>query len=109
MTQALSQTGINVTTPEGETEEVPTLSEAIQANLNSLIALITAGIALAGLVIKSGILDPWIDKKKQNQFYTSAQQGFATMKKTLEDKTMNKFILDQITPLIPEEAAKEST
>ena len=108
MTQALSQTGVNVTTPEGETEEVPTLTEAITANINSLIALITAIIALAGLIIKSGILDPWIDRKKQDQFYTGAQAGLATMKKTLEDKTLNKFVLDQVTPLLPEQQRKKA-
>ena len=58
MTQAYTQQGVNVTTPAGETEEVPTLTEAIQANLQSLIALITAVIALIGLVIKSGISRP---------------------------------------------------
>jgi hypothetical protein len=108
MTQAYTQTGVNVTTPEGETEEVPTLSEAIQANLNSLIALITAIIALAGLIIKSGVLDPWIDRKKQDQFYTGAQAGLATMKKTLEDKTLTKFVLDQVTPLLPEDQRKKA-
>jgi hypothetical protein len=107
-TMGWAQTGVNVTTPSGETEEVPTLTEAIQANLNSLVALITAGIALAGLIIKSGVLDPWIDRKKQDQFFTSTQQGFATMKKTLEDKTLNKFVLDQITPLLPEEKRKQA-
>ena len=103
-----AQQGVNVTTPEGETEEVPTLSESIQANLNSLIALITAIIALIGLVVKSGILDPWLDKKKQDQFYTGAQAGLATMKKTLEDKTLNKFVLDQVTPLLPEAQRKKA-
>ena len=71
ITTGWAQQGVNVTTPAGETEEVPTLTEAIQANLQSLIALITAVIALIGLVIKSGILDPWLDRKKQDQFYTS--------------------------------------
>ena len=108
MTQAYTQTGINVTTPAGETEEVPTLTEAIQANLQSLIALITAVIALIGLVVKSGILDPWLDKKKQDQFYTGAQAGLATMKKTLEDKTLTKFVLDQVTPLLPEAQRKKA-
>jgi len=108
MTQALSQTGVNVTTPGGDTEEVPTLTEAIQANLQSLIALITAGIALAGLIIKSGILDPWISRKEQDKFYTSAQMGFTQMKKALEDKTLNKFVLDQITPLLPEDKRKQA-
>ena len=108
MSQAYTQTGINVTTPAGETEEVPTLTEAIQANLQSLIALITAVIALIGLVVKSGILDPWLDKKKQDQFYTSAQAGLATMKKTLEDKTLTKFVLDQVTPLLPEAQRKKA-
>ena len=75
ITTGWAQQGVNVTTPDGETEEVPTLSEAIQANLQSLIALITAVIALIGFVIKSGILDPWLDRKKQDQFYTSAQQA----------------------------------
>lgn len=108
MTQAYTQQGVNVTTPAGETEEVPTLSEAIQANLQSLIALITAVIALIGLVVKSGILDPWIDKKKQEQFYTGAQQNFVTMKKALEDKTLTKFVLDQVTPLLPEDRRKQA-
>ena len=108
MTQAYTQTGVNVTTPAGETEEVPTLTEAIQANLQSLIALITAVIALIGLVIKSGILDPWLDRKKQDQFYTSAQQSLATMKKALEDKTLTKFVLDQVTPLLPEDKRKQA-
>ena len=108
MTQAYTQSGVNVTTPAGETEEVPTLTEAIQANLQSLIALITAVIALIGLVIKSGILDPWLDRKKQDQFYTSAQQGLATMKKALEDKTLTKFVLDQVTPLLPEDKRKQA-
>ena len=103
-----AQQGVNVTTPAGETEEVPTLTEAIQANLQSLIALITAIIALAGLVIKSGILDPWIDRKKQDQFYTSAQQNLVTMKKALEDKTLTKFVLDQVTPLLPEANRKKA-
>ena len=70
MTQAYTQTGVNVTTPSGETEEVPTLTDAIQTNLQSIIALITSIIAIIGLIIKSGILDPWITKKKQDQFYT---------------------------------------
>ena len=87
---------------------MPTLSEAIQANLNSLVALITAIIALVGLIIKSGILDPWIDSKKADQVFTSAQAGLATMKKTLEDKTLNKFVLDQVTPLLPEEQRKKA-
>lgn len=108
MTQAYTQQGVNVTTPAGETEEVPTLTEAIQANLQSLIALITAVIALIGLVIKSGILDPWLDRKKQDQFYTSAQAGLATMKKALEDKTLTKFVLDQVTPLLPEDQRKKA-
>ena len=108
MTQAYTQTGVNVTTPAGETEEVPTLTEAIQANLQSLIALITAVIALIGLVIKSGILDPWLDRKKQDQFYTSAQAGLVTMKKALEDKTLTKFVLDQVTPLLPEDKRKQA-
>ena len=108
MTQAYTQSGVNVTTPAGETEEVPTLTEAIQANLQSLIALITAVIALIGLVIKSGILDPWLDRKKQDQFYTSAQQSLATMKKALEDKTLTKFVLDQVTPLLPEDKRKQA-
>ena len=108
ITQAYTQSGVNVTTPAGETEEVPTLTEAIQANLQSLIALITAVIALIGLVIKSGILDPWLDRKKQDQFYTSAQAGLATMKKTLEDKTLTKFVLDQVTPLLPENKRKQA-
>jgi hypothetical protein len=103
-----AQEGTNVTTPSGETEEVPTLTEAIQTNLQSLTALIAAIIALAGLIIKSGILDPWIDRKKQDQFYTSAQLNLATMKKALEDKTLNKFVLDQITPLIPEAQRKKA-
>lgn len=105
---AWAQQGTNVTTPEGETEEVPTLSEAIQTNLQSLTALIAAIIALVGLVIKSGILDPWIDKKKQDQFYTSAQAGLVTMKKALEDKTLTKFVLDQVTPLLPEDQRKKA-
>ena len=108
MTQAYTQQGVNVTTPEGETEEVATLSEAIQANIQSIIALITAVIALIGLVVKSGIFDPWLDRKKQDQFYTSAQAGLATMKKTLEDKTLTKFILDQVTPLLPEDKRKKA-
>jgi exosome complex RNA-binding protein Rrp42 (RNase PH superfamily) len=111
MTSSVSvwaQQGTNVTTPSGETEEVPTLVDAIQTNLQSLIALIASIIALIGLIIKSGILDPWIDKKKQDQFYTSAQAGLVTMKKALEDKTLNKFILDQITPLIPEDRRKKA-
>jgi FtsZ-interacting cell division protein ZipA len=103
-----AQDAVNVTTSEGDTEEVPTLAESIRANLQSLIALITAIIALVGLVIKSGILDPWIDKKKQDQFFTSAQVNLATMKKALEDKTLNKFVLDQITPLIPEDSRKKA-
>ena len=85
-----------------------TLTEAIQANIQSIIALITAVIALIGLVVKSGILDPWLDRKKQDQFYTSAQAGLATMKKTLEDKTLTKFILDQVTPLLPEDKRKKA-
>jgi hypothetical protein len=105
---AWAQQGTNVTTTEGETEEVPTLTEAIQTNLQSLTALIAAIIALAGLIIKSGILDPWIDKKKQDQFYTATQQGFVTMKKALEDKTLTKFVLDQVTPLLPEEKRKQA-
>ena len=76
--------------------------------MQSLIALITAVIALIGLVVKSGILDPWIDKKKQSEFYTSAQQGFVTMKKALEDKTLTKFVLDQVTPLLPEDRRKQA-
>ena len=108
ITTGWAQQGVNVTTPAGETEEVPTLSEAIQANLQSLIALITAVIALVGLVIKSGILDPWIDKKKQNQFYTGAQAGLVNMKKALEDKTLTKFVLDQVTPLLPEDQRKKA-
>lgn len=108
ITTGWAQQGVNVTTPAGETEEVPTLSEAIQANLQSLIALITAVIALVGLVIKSGILDPWLDRKKQDQFYTGAQAGLATMKKTLEDKTLTKFVLDQVTPLLPEDQRKKA-
>ena len=108
ITTGWAQQGVNVTTPAGETEEVPTLSEAIQANLQSLIALITAVIALIGLVVKSGILDPWLDRKKQDQFYTSAQAGLATMKKTLEDKTLTKFVLDQVTPLLPEDKRKQA-
>ena len=108
MTQAYTQQGVNVTTPAGETEEVPTLTEAIQANLQSLIALITAVIALAGLIIKSGVLDPWIDKKKQDQFYTGAQAGLVNMKKALEDKTLTKFVLDQVTPLLPEDQRKKA-
>ena len=107
ITTGWAQQGVNVTTPAGETEEVPTLSEAIQANLQSLIALITAVIALIGLVVKSGILDPWIDRKKADQVFTSAQAGLATMKKTLEDKTLTKFVLDQVTPLLPEDQTKE--
>jgi hypothetical protein len=103
-----AQTGVNVTTPAGETEEVPTLTEAIQANLQSLIALITAVIALIGLVIKSGILDPWLDRKKQDQFYTSAQAGLVTMKKALEDKALTKFVLDEVTPLLPEDKRKKA-
>ena len=108
ITTGWAQQGVNVTTPAGETEEVPTLTEAIQANLQSLIALITAVIALIGLVIKSGILDPWLDRKKQDQFYTGAQAGLATMKKTLEDKTLTKFVLDQVTPLLPEDQRKKA-
>jgi hypothetical protein len=108
MTNAYTQQGVNVTAPDGDVKEVPTLSEAIQANLQSLIALITAIIALVGLIIKSGVLDPWLDKKKQAQFYTSAQQSLATMKKTLEDKTLTKFVLDQVTPLLPEEKRKQA-
>jgi len=111
MTQSITtwaQTGTNVTTPEGETEQVPTLTEAIQTNLQSLTALVASIIALAGLVIKSGILDPWIDRKKQDQFYTSAQQNLVTMKKTLEDKTLTKFVLDQVTPLLPEDRRKQA-
>ena len=108
ITTGWAQQGVNVTTPAGETEEVPTLTEAIQANLQSLIALITAVIALIGLVIKSGILDPWLDRKKQDQFYTSAQAGLVTMKKALEDKTLTKFVLDQVTPLLPEEKRKQA-
>ena len=70
--------------------------------------MITAVIALIGLVIKSGILDPWLDRKKQDQFYTGAQAGLATMKKTLEDKTLTKFVLDQVTPLLPEDQRKKA-
>ena len=103
-----AQEGTNVTTPTGETQEVPTLTEAIQTNLQSLTALIAAIIALAGLIIKSGILDPWIDRKKQDQFYTATQQGFVTMKKALEDKTLTKFVLDQVTPLLPEANRKKA-
>jgi hypothetical protein len=103
-----AQDSVNVTTSEGDTEEVPTLAESIRANLQSLAALITAIIALVGLVIKSGILDPWIDRKKADQFYTGAQLNLATMKKALEDKTLNKFVLDQITPLIPEAQRKKA-
>ena len=92
------------TTTTQEPKKLPELvAEAIQTNLQSLTALIAAIIALAGLIIKSGILDPWIDRKKQDQFYTSAQQNFVTMKKALEDKTLTKFVLDQVTPLLPEE------
>ena len=105
---AWAQQGTNVTTPSGDTEEVPTLTDAIQTNLQSIIALITSIIAIIGLIIKSGILDPWIDRKKQDQFYTSAQQNFVTMKKALEDKTLTKFVLDQITPLIPEDQRKKA-
>ena len=105
---AWAQQGTNVTTPTGDTEQVPTLSDAIQTNIQSIIALITAIIALVGLIIKSGVLDPWIDRKKQDQFYTSAQQNFVNMKKALEDKTLNKFVLDQVTPLLPEEKRKQA-
>ena len=108
MTMAWSQQGVNVTTPAGETEEVPTLTDAIQTNLQSIIALITSIIAIIGLIIKSGILDPWIDRKKQDQFYTSTQQGFVTMKKALEDKALTKFVLDQVTPLLPEDRRKQA-
>lgn len=105
---AWAQQGTNVTTPSGDTEEVPTLTDAIQTNLQSIIALITAIIALVGLIIKSGILDPWIDRKKQDQFYTSAQANLATMKKALEDKTLTKFVLDEVTPLLPEDKRKKA-
>ena len=108
MTSVWTQQGTNVTTIDGETEEVATLTDAIQANLQSLTALIAAIIALVGLVVKSGILDPWIDKKKQEQFYTGAQQNFVTMKKALEDKTLTKFVLDQVTPLLPEANRKKA-
>ena len=108
MTSVWTQQGTNVTTIDGETEEVATLTDAIQANLQSLTALIAAIIALVGLVVKSGILDPWIDKKKQEQFYTGAQQNFVTMKKALEDKTLTKFVLDQVTPLLPEDKRKQA-
>ena len=30
------------------------------------------------------------------------------MKKTLEDKTLNKFVLDQVTPLLPEAQRKKA-
>ena len=105
---AWAQQGTNVTTPSGDTEEVPTLTDAIQTNLQSIIALITSIIAIIGLVIKSGILDPWIDRKKQDQFYTSTQQGFVTMKKALEDKALTKFVLDEVTPLLPEDKRKRA-
>jgi hypothetical protein len=103
-----AQEGTNVTTTTGETEEVPTLTDAIQTNLQSLTALIAAIIALIGLVVKSGILDPWLDRKKQEQFYTGAQQNFVNMKKVLEDKTLTKFVLDQVTPLLPEDKRKQA-
>jgi hypothetical protein len=102
-----AQVGTNVTTPSGDTEEVPTLSDAIQTNLQSLTALIAAIIALIGLVVKSGILDPWVGKKKQEQFYTDAQMNFVTMKKALEDKVLGKFILDQISEQVPQEKRKQ--
>ena len=105
---SMGQTGTNVTTPSGDTEEVPTLTDAIQTNLQSIIALITSIIAIIGLIIKSGILDPWIDRKKQDQFYTSAQQSFVTMKKALEDKALTKFVLDEVTPLLPEDKRKRA-
>jgi hypothetical protein len=101
-----AQEGTNVTTPTG-TEEVPTLTEAIQTNLQSLTALIAAILALAGLIVKSGILDPWIGKKKQEQFITNSQMTFVQMKKALEDKTLNKFILDQLAPHVPEDQRKK--
>ena len=76
--------------------------------MQSIIALITSIIAIIGLIIKSGILDPWISKKKQDQFYTSTQQGFVTMKKALEDKALTKFVLDEVTPLLPEDKRKRA-
>ena len=108
ITAGWAQQGTNVTTPSGDTEEVPTLTDAIQTNLQSIIALITSIIAIIGLIIKSGILDPWIDRKKQDQFYTTTQQSFVTMKKALEDKALTKFVLDEVTPLLPEDKRKRA-
>jgi cobalamin biosynthesis protein CbiD len=98
-----AQEGVNVSTTTNGTQEVPTLTSAIELNIQSLTALIAAIIALAGLIVKSGILDTYIDKKKQDQFIMDAEMNFATMKKALEDKVLTKFVLEQITPLIPEQ------
>ena len=46
--------------------------------------------------------------KSRTNFIHAHRHGLATMKKTLEDKTLTKFVLDQVTPLLPEDKRKQA-
>jgi hypothetical protein len=98
-----AQEAVNVTDTEGQTEEVPTLEQAISNSITAMTALISAIIALAGLIIKSGILDRWVSKKRQAETFDSVQMGFLNMKGVLEDKVLQKFLINNILEDVPED------
>jgi hypothetical protein len=97
-----AQEAVNVTDTEGQTEEVPTLEQAISNSITAMTALISAIIALAGLIIKSGILDRWVSKKRQAEVFDTVQMGFVSLKGVLEDKILHKVMIEQILEELPE-------
>lgn len=98
-----AQEGINVTTTTGTAEEVPTLEEAIQNSIKSWIAIAMSIFVAAGVIIKSGIFDRWVSRKKQLQTFDNAQMGFLAIKGVLEDKILTKAVIEGVLSEVPEE------
>lgn len=98
-----AQQNVGVQSTNGSTVQVPTLAEAIENSMQAIIALITAIIAIIGLIVKSGLLDPYLSRKKQDQIYTNVQMGLTALKAVTEDKVMLRQALVELESTIPEE------
>jgi hypothetical protein len=103
LVSSYAQEGVNVTMTNGTTTEVPTLAEQIETSMQSIIALVASIIAIIGLIIKSGILDSYVSKRKQEQIYNNTQMGFLTTKKILEDKALTRQVISDVVSTMPPE------
>jgi uncharacterized protein YjgD (DUF1641 family) len=98
---------VTVPAVNGTPVEVPTAAQAAENATYSIIGLITAIIAIIGLIVKSGILDSILSAKRKTQILGGSEAVLVALQKALENKILIRKSYEIAFSSAPEDKKSE--